>query len=142
MLLHQARPLQGLFNPDSHGAMDARSKIALLSAAVATVFALCGCAGSRELHALPSSAFDEQISRAVPIGMSMSEAQYFLVSRGYRCFRGAGSNPRPLVACVSRRRTFGRLTPKDWQIKLYYDANDRVIDIVTSVYPAYDWRIS
>jgi len=122
--------------------MNAQSKIALLSAAVATVFALCGCAGSpRELHALPSSAFEEQISRAVPIGTSMSDAQKFLISKGYRCFRGEGSDPRPPIACVSRRRSFGAITPKDWQIKLYYDANDRVTDIVTSVYPAYDWRI-
>ena len=121
--------------------MNVQSKIALLSAA-ATVFALCGCAGSRELHALPSSAFDEQISQAVPIGTSISEAQGLLISKGYRCFRGEGSDPRPLIACVSRARTLGKLTPKDWQIKLYYDANDRVIDIVTSVYPAYDWRIS
>jgi hypothetical protein len=122
--------------------MNVQSKIALFWAAAATVFALCGCAGSRELHALPNSAFDEQISRAVPIATSMSEAQDLLISRGYRCFRGVGSDPRPLIACVSRRRTFGAFTPKDWQITLYYDANDRVTEIVTSVYPAYDWRIS
>lgn len=99
---------------------------------------LCGCAGSRGLHARPASAFDEQINRAIPIGTSIAQAEVLLTSNGYSCARPQGpGQSKSVLTCIDRGLSAGSLVERDWFIVLTHDANDRVTDIDATIHRAF-----
>ena len=63
--------LRPSYDPDTLFAMNDQSKIALASGTA--VILLSDCAGFRDLHARPETAFQVQVSRAIPLGIPISE---------------------------------------------------------------------
>lgn len=116
--------------------MDNQSRIALLS--VGAMILLAGCAGSRDLHARPEPAFREQLSRAIPPGTSIIEAETLLTAQGYSCGRPQGpGKPAPVMSCIDQGMRVGSLAELIWHIVLTHDADGKVIDIDANISRAF-----
>lgn len=108
--------------------MGCSRKIALGFAAAMVL--LSGCAGSRHLHAWPEPAFQAQVTRTIPLGTPISEAETLLESAGYSCAFPQGPGVAdPVLTCLDKGLPKGSLVERDWYVRLSHDLDGKVIKI-------------